>query len=147
MTLPLLDFSFLEHTIMFSFRNLLKPCRATTQQMHWQYIKAHDTNMNGVSLLYWAQKRKLPATNYWQSDIPHGVQPHRLSSHTCWRAGSDAACRNTQMEHIISCHYSPDKGDGKVSAALATISYNITDAFTSAYNGYLWYFWSAANFC
>lgn len=40
------------------------------------------------------------------------------------------------MEHIISCHYSPDKGDGKVSAALATISYNITDAFTSAYNGY-----------
>lgn len=41
------------------------------------------------------------------------------------------------MEHIISCHYSPGRGDGKVSAALVTISYNITDAFASAYNGIL----------
>lgn len=41
------------------------------------------------------------------------------------------------MEQIVSCYYSPSRGDGKDSATLAIISYNITDAFVSAYNGIL----------
>lgn len=98
---------FLELSSMLLFGNLLKPCEFCRAMMHRCIDDILSTQYKDewykLPLLS-TKKSKVPATNYCQSNIPYNVQPYRLSSQSCWKAGSDAACRNIDKEHISCCH-------------------------------------------